>query len=74
MISGKVSCVVMDGVTIGHPCCGVDNCKMPLRSVKDHFCSDHSSQSSVCAIVRCPRPIVAGTRTCDLPEHQEVER
>ena len=26
----KVSVVVIDGVTVGHPCCGVPNCKVPL--------------------------------------------
>ncbi|KAH8077384.1 hypothetical protein BXZ70DRAFT_1012946 [Cristinia sonorae] len=69
----KVSCVVMDGVTIGHPCCGVPNCKKPLEKQNDHFCTDHTSESDICSVTTCRLPIVPGTRTCSTPEHQAVE-
>lgn len=28
----KTSCVVVDGVTVGHPCCASHNCHLPLAS------------------------------------------
>src|SRR5438309_5833560 len=45
-----VSVVVMDGVTIGHPRCAVDGCKMPLATVWDRYCLEHRSSGSLCSI------------------------
>lgn len=71
--TGKTSCVVVDGVTVGHPCCAVHNCHTPLASQRDRFCPDHHHMLSVCAIVDCSRPIADGRRVCADPEHQAVE-
>jgi hypothetical protein len=34
----KLRVIVTDGITIGHPCCGVAHCSQPLEHNKDHFC------------------------------------
>jgi CxC6 like cysteine cluster associated with KDZ transposases len=66
--------IVIDGVTLGCPCCGQHNCKIPLHSNRDHFCPEHASLSQQCAIVGCTETVVNGKRTCTDPVHQEVER
>ncbi|KAF9041183.1 hypothetical protein BJ165DRAFT_1350265 [Panaeolus papilionaceus] len=69
----KVSAIIIDGITLGHPCCGQPNCKMPLRSNKDCFCSIHAGLINVCSIVDCNNPVVSGKKTCFIAEHQQVE-
>jgi hypothetical protein len=66
--------VVINGVTVGCPCCAVHNCKTRLESNRHHFCPKHSAQNSICAIVGCDSPIVQDSRTCSDPRHQEVEQ
>lgn len=63
----------MDGVCIGHPCCGIAHCKVPLNSNRDRFCPAHSSENRICAVVDCARPVASGSKVCDLVEHQQVE-
>ena len=65
---------VMDGVTLGHPCCASHNCKIPLTTSRDRFCVTHRSLSSICAIKDCGTTVVEGKKTCGNPTHQEVER
>src|SRR5271156_405923 len=69
-----VSVAVIDGVTVGCPCCGHHNCHNPLQNIRDRFCSVHKSLDLVCSIVGCNEPVVATHRTCSDPAHQEVER
>jgi hypothetical protein len=46
--------VVVDGVTVGHPCCAVHNCFEPLENQCNHFCSSHKkTEGRVCAIKGC---------------------
>lgn len=71
--SDKVSCVVIDGITIGHPCCSHPNCPLPLRNQRDRFCAAHADKGSICAIKGCDQPIVKDTLTCKDPVHQSVE-
>lgn len=74
-ISHMVSVVVIDGVTVGHPCCAVHNCHRPLASNRHRFCPQDAIQyDTICAIVGCDNPIVAGSLTCANPSHQDVER
>lgn len=71
----KVSVVVIDGVCIGHPCCGVAHCKVPLKSNKDRFCPQHGFQSQICAVIGCTKPVAAsGSKVCDLVKHQNAEK
>ena len=70
----KVSVVVIDGVCVGHPCCGVPNCKIPLKTNRDRFCPVHDSQNRICAVVECRNPVIPGSKVCHLAEHQETEK
>ena len=62
----------MDGVTIGHPCCGVHNCQIPLANQRHRFCPTHTTRNNICAIRDCENNIVFGTLACDEPTHQAV--
>jgi hypothetical protein len=73
-VEQTVSAVVIDGVTVGRPCCGVHNCKNPLPTNRHRFCIEHEELKNICAIVDCEQPITAGKRTCADPLHQDVER
>ena len=66
--------VVIDGVTIGHPCCSVHNCHIPLRSQRDRFCPQHQGLNKQCAIKGCTLPAAKGSKVCDLPLHAAVEK
>ncbi|THH18979.1 hypothetical protein EUX98_g8864 [Antrodiella citrinella] len=70
----KISCVVMDGITIGHPCCGVLNCHVPLANQRHRFCPNHANQNSICSVKDCSEPVVDGSLACCDPQHQEMER
>ena len=69
-----VSAVVVDGVTIGRPTCGVHNCKTPLNNNRHRFCPDHTDMNNICAVVGCDNGVVPTKRTCSDPTHQETER
>ncbi|KAF8315244.1 hypothetical protein DL93DRAFT_2148981 [Clavulina sp. PMI_390] len=72
-IMKKMRAVVVDGVTLGHPCCGVHNCTIPLRKNNRRFCETHSSLHSQCVVTGCSRPVEEGHQTCALAEHQALE-
>ena len=70
----SVSVVVIDGITLGHPCCAMHNCHIPLSNNRNRFCDSHVQHSSICAIVSCSSPVAAPERkTCDHPDHHAVE-
>lgn len=66
--------VVIDGITLGCPCCLVHNCQNPLANNLDRFCPPHQELSQQCAVVGCTETVVEGSQTCRDPLHQEVER
>ncbi|KAI0072001.1 hypothetical protein K474DRAFT_1711971 [Panus rudis PR-1116 ss-1] len=70
----KTSCIVIDGITIGHPCCAVHNCKIPLARSRDRFCPTHEDQKYICSILRCNEPVVPSRLTCNNPTHQAAEQ
>ena len=70
----SVFVVVMDGITLGHPCCAEHNCKIPLTSSRDRYCPKHTYKNAECVVDSCNRPVWDGKRTCDSPVHQEAER
>lgn len=72
-VLGKVSVVVIDGITIGHPCCASHNCHEPLASNHHRYCLSHNTLNGKCAIVGCDEDIVEGSMMCSDPVHQEVE-
>ncbi|KAJ7030903.1 hypothetical protein C8F04DRAFT_961055 [Mycena alexandri] len=55
-------------------CCGEFRCTEPVQSKRGrrHFCEKHDHLHAVCAIVSCNNPVVAGSRACSLPAHQEM--
>lgn len=70
---GQLRSHVVDGVTIGHPCCGQHNCPVPLRSVKDHYCPEHHGLNRICSVLECEAPADTGSKTCSIPEHRGLE-
>ncbi|KAI0072019.1 hypothetical protein K474DRAFT_462626 [Panus rudis PR-1116 ss-1] len=48
-----VRAVVMDGVSIGRPCCGEHDCKNPLPNQRARFCDDHKHLYNICSVVGC---------------------
>ncbi|KAF8967557.1 hypothetical protein BDZ97DRAFT_1980385 [Flammula alnicola] len=69
-----VRAIVSDGITIGHPCCGVAHCTEPLANVKrDRFCPGHQYVLKICAVERCEREVETGYLTCDDPIHRKLE-
>lgn len=65
---------VTDGVTIGHPCCAVPDCKEDLSNMKSRYCIGHQQQELKCAIIRCLDNTSPGRRTCTGQECRELER
>ena len=71
--SGCLRSVVIDGINMGCPCCGVHDCDNALDSVRDHFCSQHHSLSQECAVISCSQAKQRGFRTCPLAKHRKLE-
>lgn len=71
--SGQLRSVVVDGVTLGHPCCSVHDCMEPLRSVKDRFCPKHRHRVHICAVTDCEAPVEPGFKTCLTQSHRDLE-
>ncbi|KAF7311236.1 hypothetical protein MKEN_01025200 [Mycena kentingensis (nom. inval.)] len=71
---GDVQVIVGDGLSIGRPVCGVAHCPKPLANTRDRFCSAHQDEENYCSITGCRRKIIPKTKSCDIPEHQEMER
>ena len=72
--SGGVRSVVTDGVGIGHPCCGIHDCKEPIvRSKGSRYCALHSDLEQQCAIIECTLPRDEGFRTCSAPAHRRLD-
>ncbi|KZO97680.1 hypothetical protein CALVIDRAFT_479910 [Calocera viscosa TUFC12733] len=69
-----IHAAITDGVTIGHPCCGVHNCQEALPSLQARFCNTHTILNGICAIRECHRPVDPPSLTCDLPEHLQVQQ
>lgn len=66
--------VVTDGVTVGHPCCGVQDCKEKLSSQRARFCPSHSNLEQQCSVIGCTNGTRPGFKTCTLPSHQSLEK
>ncbi|KAF8152634.1 hypothetical protein B0H34DRAFT_784636 [Crassisporium funariophilum] len=72
-LSGKVSVIVIDGVSVDHACCGVPNCKIPLENNRHRFCPEHSCLNSICSIVSCSNAVIPGRKSCALVDYQHIE-
>ncbi|PPQ79909.1 hypothetical protein CVT26_004187 [Gymnopilus dilepis] len=65
--------VITDGVTIGRPTCMVQDCDVPLESVKDRYCPVHQDEDRVCVVTTCSDLAEAGHRTCTIKSHRSLE-
>ncbi|KZP25675.1 hypothetical protein FIBSPDRAFT_733502 [Athelia psychrophila] len=65
--------VVIDGLSMGHPCCKMHNCTHPLVTNRHHYCHHHQSEATRCAVVDCDLCIDRGFSTCSKPEHRALE-
>ena len=69
----QICSTVTDGITIGHPCCTVQDCPEPLCHVKKHFCPLHTHLNSVCVVTTCPALTDTDFCTCADLEHHKLE-
>ncbi|KAK6984515.1 hypothetical protein R3P38DRAFT_2459149, partial [Favolaschia claudopus] len=67
--------IVIDGITIGHPCCGVLHCPISLQSNRHRFCPDHKERHRLCAVEECEEAaeFTAGFMTCTDVNHRLLE-
>lgn len=65
---------IIDGVTVGCPCCTVHNCKVPLENNHHHFCPQDSAQNHVSSVVGCSALTIADSHMCADLEHQEAKQ
>jgi hypothetical protein len=65
---------VTDGITIGHPCCRVHDCKEPLPNMKARYCIGHTNLELRCSTIGCPNMASHGYHSCPEPECRELER
>ena len=63
-----------DGVTMGHPCCCVQDCTIPLLNQQDWFCPMHESLKSQCCIYGCSALAESHHITCEIPSHRAFEK
>ena len=70
----KISVVVIDGVTIGHPCCAIHNCHVPLSNNRHRYCDNHIDNQNIYGIVGCSEKVAPNKRTCLIAEHQTIEK
>ncbi|KZT50698.1 hypothetical protein CALCODRAFT_444209 [Calocera cornea HHB12733] len=68
-----LSCAITDGVSIGRPCCRVHNCANPLPTNRSRYCLQHQAIDAICAVEGCEEPAPTGRRTCNTPEHRQLE-
>ena len=65
--------IVTDGITIGHPCCGVAHCSQPLKNNKDRFCQGHGDEQNICCVVNCRESVESGYLTCSEANHRALD-
>ena len=65
--------VVVDGVTIGHPCCSEHDCPIPLQSSRDRYCPVHTHLSDLCVVISCNEIAERNFKTCAHPDHRSLE-
>jgi CxC6 like cysteine cluster associated with KDZ transposases len=70
---GWIRSMVTDGVTLGHPCCAIHECKNPLQSHRMRYCLIHSNKEAECSILNCSNPAQTGFKTCTSPTCRGLE-
>lgn len=59
---------------MGHTCCSVHDCTIPLADQQDWFCPAHESLKSQCCIYNCRMEAESGHLTCSMPLHRAFEK
>ncbi|KAL0061273.1 hypothetical protein AAF712_011931 [Marasmius tenuissimus] len=66
--------VVVDGVSIGRPCCKIHNCPAPLITNRTHYCAFHNeTHHNHCVVTECVEKVRPGYQTCGHPDHVAIE-
>ncbi|KAF9470353.1 hypothetical protein BDN70DRAFT_909533 [Pholiota conissans] len=70
---GYIRMAVMDGKTIGHRICALNECQQPLDNFKNgRFCFNHLNLRQICGIIPCGRPTATEVSvTCDSNAHRQ---
>lgn len=75
--TGQITAVyrsaVSDGISLGHPCCALHDCKIPLANNKHRYCPTHSSMRDECVVEACSALAIAPFHTCEIPSHRLAE-
>ena len=69
----KIQAAVCDGNTIGHPCCAVHDCKVPLETNRCRYCPLHVEREKQCEVEDCLADREEGYSTCSNAEHRRLE-
>ncbi|KAJ3500454.1 hypothetical protein NLJ89_g9787 [Agrocybe chaxingu] len=70
----KIHPAVCDGITLGHPCCAIHNCKDPLPGHRGRFCVEHAKLfDKLCAVLDCEAEHRHNRRTCPDVDHAALE-
>ncbi|KIM75798.1 hypothetical protein PILCRDRAFT_798649 [Piloderma croceum F 1598] len=79
--SYKCSVLVIDGITISHPCCGILHCQTSLASNRHCYCPSHDGHHHICAVEGCLQPVASRSSpddsarlTCDIETHAALEK
>lgn len=65
--------VIVDGVSLGHPCCGIQDCKKALAMSKHRYCPEHARLNNKCAVNVCTMNATPGFKTCENSSHHAIE-
>ncbi|KAF8238474.1 hypothetical protein L208DRAFT_1228058, partial [Tricholoma matsutake] len=66
--------IMMDGTSIGCPCCNVHNCTQPLLKHCTHFCAGHEYKKNECVVMDCGAPVQPGFWMCTNSSHRALEQ
>ena len=73
-IVGAYRSVFTDGISLGHPCCAIHDCKEPLVNSKHHFCPLHMAWADRCVVWGCLASAETPFHTCTDPAHRDAEQ
>ncbi|KAJ6562697.1 hypothetical protein DFH09DRAFT_1478636 [Mycena vulgaris] len=69
----KLHVIVIDGITIGRPCCGVHNCPEALANNRHRFCPGHDYRHHICTVEVCEEAVEPEFLTCGEATHRQLE-
>lgn len=72
--------LVINGITIGHPCCGILHCSTPLTNQQHCYCPGHDGYHYICAVEGCTEAVAThdpgelARMTCNDMNHATLEK